>query len=1132
MQNSKVLPELAPSDICTGCGACANACSRNAISMQWNVDGFLSPVVDADACVHCGMCSRSCPALDSENRFTHIPLTEARVFAGWHKEPMKRHASSSGGIFTALAEVIIKKGGIVFGVEQRDDLSAGFASIDTIEELARLRGSKYTQAETGYIYREVRAFLNAGKVVLFSGTPCQVAGLLAYLRKPHPNLVTCEVACHGVPTRYLYTSYLKLNQTMAGSPITGVKFREKTPNWQNFSVNVEYASASSTEAMHRNDYYMRGFLSDCVLNQACYTCRCSSPRRADITLADYWGVSKAHPDWNVDDGVSIMYANSQAGLALVDECKGALELIEETPENHDIARKHNGGLRNRIMHYPLRRERIINDLKQETLPVVIKKHLCGSGTQVRKDVAIMGMWMTCNYGAVYTTHALYRVIESMGLDPVLLDISASMNARYRDENTLFRRYIAAEKLQKSPSMSLEQLAEWNDRADTFLVGSDQVWRYEYRREGVLAFFLNFVQGGKRRIAYGSSFGIETAEYPTAVMSEAAACLQCFDAVSSREHSGVNTLRNQFNIESTFVLDPVFLLSAEKWSKSAARAERKPEGQFVLSYILDPTPDKRAMLLHVQEREGLPLINMVDAQFDFEGKKAALGLPGVVEDLTLEEWLYNVEHCSHFVTDSFHGVCFALIFNKPFTCIANVKRGYPRFPSLLELTEQMGRMVQEHAKPEELDCLPPTNWQKVNEILDLERDRSRKWLQDALFGERAPWHQQAGALLHHINQRTEILKKELSKVVGEGTKTTPDTAVEKLCQFRFEITHTSKNNHCFEIRGTDGMRISSPAWLCRSGYGKMLVGSTGSYTLQVTIHESGRLGLTFRGVDIRGKSGRIPVWVDITRLLIDSNNYGAHEVWHDKGFTLKLDVTAGQVITIDLTTQPHLHSDGELQQLLDALYPESGLSVPERVELLSEIQNRVAGMRGVSLISLFQGMAKKHAQVDALNAQCSSTQQECKEFCNTLSSVEKYISEQRKMIAEQGSELIALREKFHATETELLTTQRERASLLVKQSEAERTLAAVKCELMKQDAQAKENSRVLAEAQEKLKKVLRCQQLNALMPRLWWQYQLLRVIKTFSFGKKRQHAKNELKKVRTLIHEFRKTVRNSNPEIEI
>ena len=1101
-ETSIKLPMLASSDKCTGCGACANVCSRDAITLQWNEEGFLAPIVNTDACISCGMCSKTCPALDSQERFSHTPLDKANIYGGWHKDHATRLTSSSGGIFSALAAAIIDRGGVVFGVEQRSDLTAGFTKVSIVEELSKLRGSKYTQAEVGTSYREVKSSLKAGNWVLFSGTPCQVAGLLAYLRTPYPQLITCDIACHGVPSRHLYDSYLRQHKTKAGAPIASVKFRVKQPNWQNFSVKTEYTTGDSSETMHRKDAFMRGFLSDCCLNQACYTCPWGAPHRSDITLADYWGVQRTQPEWSPDAGVSIIYANTEAGQALLDECSPVLELYRESDENHRIAAQSNGGLRDRDnMYQPKRRGRFLEDLQTELFSVALKKHLSDTVIRPRKDVAIMGMWMTCNYGAVFTTHALYRVIESMGLDPILLDVSASMRERCRDENTVFRRFITAEKLQKTPYISVAQLPDWNDRADTFLVGSDQVWRYEYMRESILAYFLNFVQGNKRRIAYGSSFGIDTAEYPADIMAEAAACLQCFDAVSSREHSGVDTLRHQFNIDSTFVLDPVFLHSAQEWSKSAARAERKPSGEYVLSYILDPTPDKKAMLLHVKERENMSLINMVDAQFDFAGKKAALGLPDVMEDLTLEEWLYNVEHCSHFVTDSFHGVCFALIFNKPFTCIANAKRGYPRFPSLLGLIGQTGRMVPEHAAPALLDNMPDTDWQMVNSVLDAERARSRHWLSDALFRERDPQRVQVGTMLHLLNMRTKQLSHSASDTSDEARNIVA-SAWEKLQRHRVEIQLRGGTTESFSISGSEGMQSSSPEWLCRDGQGVMLIGKIGEYKLRLSVKEDGRMTLRFRGIDVRGKTGRIPCRVDVAALRIDGTDHGYHEVWHDAPYTTQLDAKAGQTITVEMLTLPHLHTNEEMMQLLEALYPRATWTPDYRKHILCKLQSRYAAQRNISLPELYrqkeeqrQGLQNLRTGYDALlhglDSLKSSSADSLSALTAQLDILRQTITQQENTITEQTNLINNQKLTIHQQKIDL-------TNLLTRLQETEQAQAAMRVSL--DDA-------------------MRIQQLIVHIPRLKRQYQILRLKKTFSLGKRRKRYKQEIKITKSLIRQY-------------
>lgn len=358
-----------------------------------------------------------------------------------------------------------------------------------------------------------------------------------------------------------------------------------------------------------------------------------------------------------------------------------------------------------------------------------------------KDVAVLGMWISCNYGAVLTSYALYRLVEELGYNPTLIDHSGhpKMPLRFKDKSTCFRKFIADRQLQTTePITTREQYEALNNRFGTFVVGSDQVWRYEYNRHMGLFYYLDFVAPQNKKIAFGSSFGIERSDAPLEFMQDASMLLKCFSALSSREKSGVDILADQYGADAKFVLDPVFLCNKESWKECIDASTRNtPSNKYVLSYVLDPSPQKRWTIQHVATRENLALLNMVDAQTNFAAKKAKLGLDNVIAGLTVEDWIFYIYHCEHLVTDSFHGVCFAIIFNKPFTCIVNESRGSARFTSLLGTFGLESRMMTEKEKPVVADAMPDIDWEQVNNVWLKLKDESSQFLKDALDTPKTP-----------------------------------------------------------------------------------------------------------------------------------------------------------------------------------------------------------------------------------------------------------------------------------------------------------------------------------------------------------------------------------------------------------
>lgn len=318
---------------CTGCGLCANVCAKDAIRMIWSKEGFLIPEVNTHACVNCGLCVKQCIALEGKETYTD-DLNSVVAYGGWNRDENTHLKSSSGGIFTALANKIISQGGIVYGVVWKDKLTAVFDKAETIEELARMRGSKYTPALPNDVYRKVKQELKRSRRVLFSGTPCQVHALKKYMGKDFDNLLTIDIVCHGVPSHLILEQYIAEAEKNTDKKVSYISFRDKPEGWRNYHVAMHRNDGSITSASLRDDLYMKLFLSDLALNYACYNCPYSHfPRQGDITLGDYWGVESHHSDWPIDKGVSAIVENTVKGEKALREISTSIVLKEDSFKN-------------------------------------------------------------------------------------------------------------------------------------------------------------------------------------------------------------------------------------------------------------------------------------------------------------------------------------------------------------------------------------------------------------------------------------------------------------------------------------------------------------------------------------------------------------------------------------------------------------------------------------------------------------------------------------------------------------------------------------------------------------------------------------------------------------------------------
>ena len=310
---------------CCGCSACAQICPKQCIAMMPDSEGFCYPKINETICVKCGLCEKVCPMLKSQNMQGQV-----HAWAAYCKEDKIRLASSSGGIFSLLAEEILEEGGVVFGAAFDGQMMVHHVAVESVRDLERLRGSKYLQSRIANSYADVKAYLAADRKVLFSGTACQIAGLLHFLGRPYEKLWTVDVLCHGVPTPALWKNYLSEQNRAFKMPVRQISFRDKSQGWKKYQMAWKVEGGEIYRQPASRNPYMRLFLSNICLRPSCYDCHFKGfPRVSDLTLGDCWGVEQHSPEMDDDKGTSVVIVNTEKGNTLREKIAGRCVWKEE-----------------------------------------------------------------------------------------------------------------------------------------------------------------------------------------------------------------------------------------------------------------------------------------------------------------------------------------------------------------------------------------------------------------------------------------------------------------------------------------------------------------------------------------------------------------------------------------------------------------------------------------------------------------------------------------------------------------------------------------------------------------------------------------------------------------------------------
>lgn len=646
---------------CSVCTACVSKCPKSAINISKKV---YNEIKVNNKCVDCNICKNNCPGNKTKEKNNPV-FKVARV-----KSSTNINKSTSGGLFGEIARYVLKHSGIVYGAVFSDDFhSVKHTRCTNSDDLNKILKSKYVRSNMNNNFLLAEKDLKKGKTVLFSGTPCQIAGLKCFLKKDYSNLITVDIICHGTPSEKIWSKYLTSLEIKFQSKAKYVDFRYFNEKEPAKIFLVEFKNGKKYNDVLYNTTYGKAFFTGLINYPSCGNCQFKAFKNySDITLCDAWGYE--NPEYKHKN--SLVMLNTSNGKAIYNKIKAKLIEFDDFDtekllnSNYPILYPTNNHYnRNKI-------EKLSNNINNQLSYWQQEKN----GLKKDKDgVGIINFhYENYNYGANLVAYSLSEAVKKVGYNPYIIDFDPFKEfdplERYRTIEFLnFRKKY----LNMTPRFrNKDELNILTDYLDMYITGSDQVWRKQITGANIETYFLDFAKG-KNKISYAASFGTNDFEGNEEETEDCKVLLKSFYNISVREEEGQKILSNRFDQESTLVLDPTLLLKKEEYEKLITETyDEKIDVAvyFVMDHENTILNDKNFARLFPKKK----IVNI-------KGNTETLGTTTIFKYNSISKWLDGIRKCEYLVTDSYHGVIFGTIFHKKIICIGKKSKALSRFKTL-------------------------------------------------------------------------------------------------------------------------------------------------------------------------------------------------------------------------------------------------------------------------------------------------------------------------------------------------------------------------------------------------------------------------------------------------------------------